>query len=100
MVSLGTLGSDPTANVYPAAMNADGTLIFGAVGQGGTAFVWTAAKGMRSLQEVASQNGVSIPVGFTLSHVLGASNDGSVLVGLGLDGHPFVMVLPASAYGP
>jgi hypothetical protein len=82
-------------------MNAQGTIIFGAVDNGGarTAFVWTAAAGMRSLQDVASKNGVTIPAGVALAQVLGASSDGSVLVGDGADGHPFVMVLPASAYG-
>jgi hypothetical protein len=100
MVSLGTLPSaQPTDQIYPDAMNAQGTLIFGSVGQT-TAFVWTAPAGMRSLQDVATANGISIPAGFVLAHVLGASNDGSVLVGLGRTGQPFVMVLPASAYGP
>jgi hypothetical protein len=86
--------------VFPTAMNAQGTIIFGGVDEGGarTAFVWTAAKGMRSLEDVASKNGITIPAGFTLSQVLGASSDGSVLVGQGGDGRPFVMVLPTSAY--
>src|SRR5262249_20974216 len=93
-VSLGMLPSvTPTAMtaVFPTAMNAQGTIIFGAVDDGGarTAFVWTAAAGMRSLQDVASNNGITIPAGFKLSQVLGASSDGSVLVGDGSDGRPF-----------
>jgi hypothetical protein len=64
MVSLGTLpGASPSDAIYPAAMNAQRTLIFGSVGQL-NAFVWTAPAGM-----------------------------------LGTSGQPFVMVLPASAYG-
>jgi hypothetical protein len=100
MKSLGKLPSAlPTDKVYPAAMNGDGTLIFGSVGgESGTAFVWTSAAGMRSLEDIAVKNGISIPSSCSLSHVLGASNDGSVLTGLCTSGQPFVMVLPASAY--
>jgi hypothetical protein len=101
-VSLGLIpAATPSATVHPTAMNAQGTLILGAVDDGGarTAFVWTAAAGMRSLQDVANANGVAIPAGYTLAQVFGASSDGSVLVGDGGDGRPFVMVLAPSAYG-
>jgi hypothetical protein len=102
-VSLGMIpGITQTMNtqVFPTAMNAQGTIIFGAVDDGGlrTAFVWTLANGMRKLQDVATKNGISIPGGYGLAQVLGASSDGTVLVGDGSDGRPFVMVLPTSAY--
>jgi hypothetical protein len=88
-----------TTVVHPTAMNGAGTIIFGSVDDGlRQAFVWTAANGMRSLQDVATKNGITIPSGYSMAQVFGASTDGTVLVGDGNDGRPFVMVLPTSAY--
>ncbi len=95
----------PTDPVYPNAMTADGAIIFGGVGDAffGTpvAFVWTQAAGMRPLVDVATAAGVTVPAGTILNSVLGASADGTVLVGTATDAggnaKTFALVLPASA---
>jgi hypothetical protein len=101
--------------VYPNAIGAGGALIFGAIGdQNGlgspmTAFVWTKKDNQtRALQDLVIQAGFTIPANFTLSNVLAASADGSVVVGATLDNDPslpfpkagvFILRLPVSAYG-
>jgi hypothetical protein len=87
-------------------MSADGNLIFGGCGDAFSgipiAFVWTEAEGMRSLEEIAADNGLTVPDGFRLSSVLAASADGSVLLGVANDDlfgqKSFVLELPVSAY--
>jgi hypothetical protein len=95
------LPSDP---VYPNAMSADGTRVFGGVGNAffsvPIAFVWTEKDGMRVLSDVAAAAGVAVPNGLVLGNVLGASADGTVLMGVAMemDGTPksFVLRLPAA----
>lgn len=108
MVSLGRLESAlPTDTVYPNALTADGRAIFGGVGNEyltvPSAFVWTSAAGMRSLQEVATAGGVEIPDGYWLTSVTAVSDDGTVLLGRAYDADflvkTFVMHAPASAWG-
>ena len=92
----------PSDRVFPNAMTADGTTIFGAVGDAffsiPTAFTWTAAGGMRPLADVASAAGIALPEGMILNNVLGASADGSVLIGVSTDAdsntHTYVLRLP------
>jgi hypothetical protein len=106
VVSLGMLptglGGDST---YPNAIAANGALIFGGSGGFGatSAFVWTDAAGMRSLEEIVLANGITLPHGYALQNVLAASNDGSVVLGSAItaSGTPmsFVLRLPVSAYG-
>jgi uncharacterized membrane protein len=93
------LPSDP---VYPNAMTADGTTIFGGVGDAflsiPTAFRWTAGGGMVPLVDVATAAGITLPEGTILNSVLGASADGHVLVGTAMDAdgntHTYVLRLP------
>ena len=99
------LPSDP---VYPNAMSADGAVIFGGVGDAffstPTAFAWTAQGGMRALLDVAKAAGVTVPDGVLLNSVLGASADGTVLIGTAMDAQgaskTFVLRLPATALTP
>jgi len=94
------LPSDP---VYPNAMTADGRVVFGGVGSAffgvPNAFVWTAKDGMATLADVATAAGIVLPEGIILNNVLGASADGTVLVGVAMDADfnlkTFVLRLPA-----
>lgn len=96
------LPSDP---VYPNAMTADGTRVFGGIGNAffttPLAFVWSATAGTRDLTELATASGVALPTGTILTSVLGASADGTVLIGTAMDAafapKTFVLRLPASA---
>lgn len=98
----------PTDPVFPNAMTADGTHVFGGVGDAffstPIAFVWTAPDGMRALADVAAAAGVAIPTGTILNNVLGSSADGTVLVGTALDAggaaKTFTLRLPPSVWGP
>ena len=87
---------------------ADGRLIFGGSGHRvfgiQKAFVWTAEQGMQALEDIVRDNGLEMREGFILSHVMGASSDGSVLVGFASNPAAmrwisFVLELPISAYG-
>jgi hypothetical protein len=86
---------DPLPGVLPGeasrvnALAKAGTLAFGQ--SGGPflsipqAFVWTRALGTRSLKEVAIAHGLTLADDLTLTNVLAASEDGSVVVGTFLD---------------
>ncbi len=97
------LPGDPT---FPNAMSADGSLVFGGCGSAffgiPVAFVWTAEDGMRSLEDIAIANGITLPGTFKLNTVMAASADGSVLLGTASDEannqKSFVLELPVSAY--
>ncbi len=99
-----SLPSDPT---FTNAIAAQGKLIFGAVGDPfngiPVAFVWTEAGGSQSLQDIVVSKGLTIPAGYSMSNVLAASDDGSVLLGTvtsaNLDIKTFVLKLPVAAYG-
>ncbi|HRE87538.1 MAG TPA: hypothetical protein PK095_00235 [Myxococcota bacterium] len=99
----GVLPSEPT---FANAIVGDGDLVFGASGGGffgvQQAFVWSPTRGMRRLVDIANAAGAEIPETLTLSNVLGASNDGTVLIGTLLDDafaeRSFVLKLPLSAY--
>jgi hypothetical protein len=107
VVDLGTLPiALPSDPVYPNAIAADGALIFGGVGNPffgiPAAFVWTPEQGMRSLADIVSANGITIPDGQFLTSVLAASEDGSIVLGATMDElgtqRTFVLTLPVSAY--
>jgi hypothetical protein len=97
----------PTDRTFANAIAADGKLIFGGCGDPflsvPVAFVWTAAEGMKPLQNVATAHGIVIPSGYLLTNVMAASTDGSMLLGVAYDPSfnqvSFVMRLPVSAYG-
>jgi hypothetical protein len=108
IVKLGKFpGSSDIEPTFPNAIAADGKLVFGGCGDAwlGTphAFVWTAKDGMRSLADLATANGVTIPTGITLNNVVAASLDGSVLLGTCSDemgkSQSFVLHLQPTAYG-
>jgi probable HAF family extracellular repeat protein len=71
-------------------VNANGTVVvgFSDSGPGGVlgpeAFRWTQTDGMQSVQALLAAKGVST-TGWTLSHALGVSADGQVIVGIGRD---------------
>jgi len=96
----------PSDAVYPNAMSADGSLVFGGVGNSffsiPIAFVWSAEHGTRALADVATAAGIAIPDGMILGNVLGASADGLVLVGTATTAEftekSFTLRLPANAY--
>ncbi len=109
LVDIGAL-DDPNGQplTLANAIAADGRLIFGGSGHRvfstQHAFVWTADAGMRKLGDIATANGLQMRDGYILSHVMGASSDGSVVVGFASnpDTHnwiSFVLELPVSAYG-
>lgn len=97
-----SLPSDP---VYPNAMSADGTLVFGGIGDAffgiPFAFVYSDAKGTRDLTVLARDAGLAIPADMVLNNVLGASTDGRVLIGTATTGDgalkTFALRLPATA---
>lgn len=76
------LPSDP---VFPNAITADGTRVFGGVGDAffglPVAFEWTEAGGTVALADSVDD----LPEGVVLQSVLGASADGKVLIGTSLD---------------
>ncbi|MBL8625632.1 MAG: hypothetical protein JNK64_30250, partial [Myxococcales bacterium] len=96
------LPSDP---VYPNAMTADGTRVFGGIGNAffttPLAFVWSATAGTRDLTALATASGVDLPTGTVLNNVIAVSADGTVLIGTAMDAvfapKTFVLRLPASA---
>jgi uncharacterized membrane protein len=96
----------PSDQIFPNAMTADGTLVFGGVGSAffgiPQAFVWSAADGMRPLADIARAAGVDIPANTLLNSVLAASADGTVLIGMATENdvasRTFVLRLPAGAY--
>lgn len=79
----------PTDPVYPNAVSADGAHVYGGVGSEyftvPTAFVWSAAAGMRSVQEVVSAAGVEVGEGYWLTSVMAVSDDETVVLGRGYD---------------
>ena len=98
-------GSEAADRTFPNAMSADGTLIFGGVGDSflsinPTAFVYSEADGMRALADVATLAGVDLG-GEVLTSVLGVSADGTVIIGTSHDAafanHTYVLRLPATA---
>ena len=108
VVVIGKLpGADVLDQTFANAIAASGALIFGGCGSPfftvPRAFVWTAAQGMRPLQEVAAAAGVTVPEGYQLTNVLAASSDGTVVLGTANDADgrqlTFVLRLPASDYG-
>jgi hypothetical protein len=100
--------ADPNLDItFANAVSAGGALIFGGCGSPfftlPRAFVWTATGGMRVLADVAAAAGVTIPDGYALTNVIGASTDGTVVLGTAYDPNSrqvtFVLTLPTSAYG-
>jgi hypothetical protein len=107
-VILGHLPGMPDGTpTFPNAIAAGGKLIFGANGDGfspdQSAMVWTAAKGIRSLDKLVRDSYIGIPPGSVLTNVLAASADGTVVVGTVVDSHyhqqTFILKASVSLYG-
>jgi uncharacterized membrane protein len=97
----------PFEPMFPNAMSADGSLIFGGVGSAffsiPTAFVWSADAGTRALGDLAADVGIELPANLVLSNVSGVSADGTVILGNATDldtgfAKTYVLRLPADAY--
>jgi hypothetical protein len=79
-LSLGAL--TPSDASVAADVSADGSVIVGR--SGNTAFVWTAAAGMRSVQSILQANGISTG-GWQLTSADSVSDSGLIIAGNGLD---------------
>src|SRR5262249_6745190 len=80
-VGLGFLPGSTGSEAY--AVNADGSVVVGqTIGGAGTAFRWTPATGMQSIQALLIQRGVNL-TGWQLTTAFGVSGDGNVMVGRG-----------------
>jgi hypothetical protein len=107
MVDIGKLpGALPTDNTWPNAIAANGQLLFGGSGDPAgipQAVVWTEDGGLRPIQDIAVAQGITLPGTFVLSSIVGASADGTTLLGVAVDDtyaqEPFILRLPVSAYG-
>ena len=86
---------------YVRAMSGDGTLVTGiSVSPSSTLtpFVWTSTGGMESLRDYLSSVGVNTYASWKLQSVSGISDDGTTIVGYGVDPNgktePFRAVIP------
>lgn len=95
LVPLGTLPPNSRSDAYD--VSTDGTTIVGSSGstfEGFRAFVWTPRTGMKDLQQVLVDAGVTIPPGVQLEIAVAVSPDGRTVVGRAIDpsikgGFPF-----------
>jgi hypothetical protein len=94
----------PSDSVFPNAIARNGELVLGGLGDPWfsvpTAFVWTAQDGMRPLADIVRASGIELADDVNLMNVMGASEDGLVLVGVCSVGDAqktFVLRLPAGA---
>ena len=82
-------GADPAASSFANATSADGTLIFGEIGDGfsltsPTAVIWKrtgTSYTVATLADICTAAGVSVPTGFSFTNIMGASADGKSIVG-------------------
>ncbi len=96
MVGLGDLAGGSFSSTALAS-NADGSVIVGSADAGytngsvdyTTAFVWTAANGMRAISDVLTENGVNMG-GLHLDAGTGVSANGDVIVGAGVGSGPWI----------
>jgi hypothetical protein len=82
-------GADPGASSFANATSADGSTIFGEIGDGfsltpPTAVIWKrtgTSYTVTTLADVCTAAGISVPAGFGFTNIMGASADGRSLVG-------------------
>lgn len=101
-------GADPSTSGFVNATSGDGTQLFGEVGDDfgltpATAVVWTlsgASYEAKTLADVVAAAGITVPAGFHLTNITGASADGTVIVGTAADDNfhfkTFVLRLPST----
>jgi len=102
----GVINLTPSSGGWGQAVALNGKLVFGTSGGGfdpSVPFVWTQAAGVRSLADIATANGITLPSDLYWDAVVAASADGSVVVGTMHDAtyttYTVVLKLPVSAYG-
>nr|AQQ74884.1 hypothetical protein [uncultured bacterium] len=88
----------------PSGVSAGGARVIGSNFAGSQALLWEASSGVRSIQEVlVNEFGLGAELlGWTLTHALGISDDGSVIVGRGIHNgvtEGWVAVLPKDTDG-
>jgi len=92
---------------YGQAVALNGQLVFGSNAASFfdplEPFVWTQAGGVKSLTDIATANGITLPAGYYWQAVVAASADGSIVVGTVYDDTfqtaTVVLQIPVSAYG-
>jgi hypothetical protein len=109
VVNLGARPADalPDDRVVAKAVSAGGKLIFGTMGDPFFStpqpFVWTKDKGIRTIAGILADNHIAVPAGISLTNLVAASADGSVLLGFGYDDafqlQTWILHLPVAAYG-
>jgi probable HAF family extracellular repeat protein len=100
------LGDLPGGEVASAAnaVSGDGRVVVGVAKTeaGDTAFVWTEATGMRSIEDALILQGVAIDEGWSLLAASGVSSDGLTVVGEGRDPQSYpqgwIAYLPEPSY--
>lgn len=102
MVGLGGVSSEQRFS-YAADASADGSVIVGvgtARGEGETAFRWTTEQGLQRIDDLLASAGVDL-TGWRLRGAFGVSDDGTVIVGYGVDPQritrPWRAVIPVGA---
>jgi probable HAF family extracellular repeat protein len=103
MVGLGDLfGGVFASGAVDASADGSAVVGWGYTAAGQTAFLWTGATGMRSLEDVlVNDYGLSLG-GMTLAQATAISDDGTTIVGFGLDGgvyRGFIATLPTPEPG-
>lgn len=102
----GTVNLTPTSGGWGQAVALNGQLVFGTSGGGfdpAVPFVWTQAGGVKSLVDIATANGITLPTNYYWQAVVAASADGTVVVGTMYDDmfnlYTVILKMPVSAYG-
>jgi uncharacterized membrane protein len=84
-VPLGTLPDDAIGFSSANDVSADGSVIVGYAGLfPQSAVIWTATKGIQSVQQLLTDAGVNLQ-GWLLTNATGVSADGTIIVGNGID---------------
>lgn len=105
----GAVDLTPTQNGKAQAVSLNGQLVFGTSGGGffdpnpAAPFVWTQAGGTKSLLDIATANGITLPANYYWQAIVASSADGTVVVGTMTDDmfnlYTVILKMPVSAYG-
>ena len=80
--------------VYPNDVTADGSMVVGYNAfdwSQATGFIWTEETGMVDVEDYLVDNGITLDPWFDIRTLTGVSDDGTVMVGIGVDGEfPFL----------